>query len=190
MDQPQIPGEAPRPPCRPRVLPEAVLTAAETGMSIGEPRVSPDGRRLLFCMASCGSLFPFQSGSDLHLMEIASRKYQRPECNSQQSESWHSWSSNSRWIVFTSMRDVPLLSRLYFSYIDSKGNATKPFLLPQKDPSSYDLCLNVYYNVPELVSGPIAITQRELIQAVGSVNATADEPQKPRPAEAGAYPAN
>ena len=32
----------------------------------------------------------------------------------------------------------PLLSRLYFSYIDSKGNAAKPFILPQKDPSGYD----------------------------------------------------
>ena len=51
--------------------PETVLAAADTGLSIGEPKASPDGRYLLFCMATYGSFFPFQPGSDLYLMEIA-----------------------------------------------------------------------------------------------------------------------
>jgi hypothetical protein len=166
--------------------PEAVLTAAEAGMSIGQPRPSPDGRYLLVSMAAYGNFFPFQPSSDLYLLDLKTNKRRRLECNSDQSESWHSWSSNSRWIVFSSRRDAPLLSRLYFSYIDSKGIAAKPFLLPQKDPNEYDSSLKVY-NVPELISGPIAISQRELLQAIRSAGAAAGKPQKPIPADDDLY---
>jgi Tol biopolymer transport system component len=162
--------------------PETVLAAAETGMSIGEPRASPDGRYLLFCMAAYGSFFPFQANSDLYLLDLENGTRRRLECNSDNSEAWHCWSSNSRWIVFSSRRDVPLLSRLYFSHIDAKGNASKPFLLPQEDPSGYDSHLKAY-NVPELVTGPIAISQRALLQAIRSANASSDEPQQPIPAK-------
>lgn len=101
--------------------PETVLSAAKTGLSIGEPRPSPDGRYLLFCMASFGNFFPFQASSDLYLLDLKSGRHRRLECNSPCSEGWHCWSSNSRWIVFSSRRDVPLLSNLYFSHIDANG---------------------------------------------------------------------
>jgi Tol biopolymer transport system component len=159
-------------------LPEIVLSAAETGLSIGEPRPSPDGRYLLLCMAPSGSFFPFQAESDLYLFDLKSHKYRRLECNSDSSEAWHCWSTNSRWIVFSSRRDVPLLSNLYFSYIDAKGNAAKPFLLPQKNPSDYWSYLKVY-NVPELVSGPITVSQRALVKALATANTPADKPKPP-----------
>jgi hypothetical protein len=134
-------------------------------MSICEPKTSPDGHYLLFCMLNYGAFPPVQSSSDLYLMELGSGKYRRLECNSQSSEAWHCWSSNSRWIVFASKRDNPLLARPYFSYIDSKGREHKPFVLPQKDPAFYDTWLKTY-NVPELVSGPITIMQEELLGAI------------------------
>jgi Tol biopolymer transport system component len=166
--------------------PEIVLAAAATGLSIGEPRSSPDGRYLLFCMASYGSFFPFQPGSDLYLLDLKSGRHRRLECNSDQSESWHCWSSNSRWIVFSSRRDVPLLSNLYFSHIDANGKASKPFLLPQKDPGDHGSFLRVY-NVPELVSGPVAISQEELLKAIRSSDVTSDGPQKPIAANEDGY---
>jgi hypothetical protein len=164
--------------------PETVLAAADAGLSIGEPRPSPDGRYLLFCMASFGNFFPFESSSDLYLLDLKSGKRRRLECNSDSSEAWHCWSSNSRWIVFSSRRDVPLLSNLYFSYIDANGHAAKPFLLPQKDPSYYDSYLKDY-NVPELISGPITVSQRELLQALRTANATANEAKEPIKKKAG-----
>jgi len=85
-------------------------------------------------------------------MDLKSRKYRRLTCNSAQSDSWHCWSSNSRWIVFSSKRDNGWLARPYFSYIDANGREHKPFVLPQKDPAFYDTWLKTY-NVPELVSG-------------------------------------
>ena len=162
--------------------PKTVLAAAETGMSIGEPRASPDGRYLLFCMADYGVFPVYQSSSDLYLLDLESGKYRRLECNSDRSESWHCWSSNSRWIVFSSKRDNRLLARPYFSYIDSEGRAHKPFVLPQKDPTFYDTWLKTY-NVPELVSGPITMSQEELLQAIGSGDAATDEAAKTVPAQ-------
>jgi hypothetical protein len=167
--------------------PETLLSAARTGMSISEPRASPDGRYLLFCMADYGTFPVHRASSDLYLMDIKSRKYRRLECNSPQSESWHCWSSNSRWIVFSSKRDNGWLARPYFSYIDAKGREHKPFVLPQKDPTFYDSWLRTY-NVPELVTGPVTIPQSELVRAIKSGNAAG--PQKASPAYDDAYRPN
>ena len=150
--------------------PEPVLTAAETGMSISEPRASPDGRYLLFCMSAYGGFPVYQPSSDLYLMDLRSGKHRRLECNSDSSESWHCWSSNSRWIVFSSKRDNGWLARPYFSYIDAEGREHKPFLLPQKDPAFYDAWLKTY-NLPELITGPITTPQEELLRAINSGDA-------------------
>jgi hypothetical protein len=165
--------------------PETVLSAAEAGMSISQPKASPDGRYLLFCMADYGAFPVYRASSDLYLMDLKSRKYRRLECNSEQSDSWHCWSSNSRWIVFSSKRDNGWLARPYFSYIDAEGREHKPFVLPQKDPTFYDTWLKTY-NVPELVSGPVTIPEDELVRAIESGDA-ANEPQKPTPAKNGPY---
>jgi Tol biopolymer transport system component len=153
--------------------PETVLAAEDTGLSITEPRTSPDGRYLLFCMSDYGGFPIHQSSCDLYLMDLKTGIYRRLECNSDQSDSWHCWSSNSRWIVFSSKRDNGLLARPYFSYFDPEGREHKPFVLPQKDPTFYDTWLKTY-NVPELVSGPVTIPQEELLRAINSKDVSTD----------------
>jgi len=106
-------------------------------------------------------------------MDLKTGIYRRLECNSDQSDSWHCWSSNSRWIVFSSKRDNGLLARPYFSYFDPEGREHKPFVLPQKDPTFYDTWLKTY-NVPELVSGPVTIPQEELLRAINSKDVSTD----------------
>jgi hypothetical protein len=146
--------------------PETVLAVRDTGRSIAQPRVSPDGQWLLFCMFPYSSFPGTQPESDLYLLELATGKYRSlTEANSEQSESWPSWSRNSRWIVFSSKRRDGLLTRPYFCYINEQGQAHKPFLLPQKDPASYDSLLKMY-NLPELVAGPVAYSSRELYNAI------------------------
>jgi hypothetical protein len=169
---------------------EPVLTAAETGLSISEPRASPDGRYLLFCMSAYAGFPVYQPSSDLYLMDLRSGKHRRLECNSDASESWHCWSSNSRWIVFSSKRDNGWLARPYFSYIDSEGREHKPFPLPQEDPALYDASLKTY-NVPELITGPITAPREELLRAINSGDAAADgaaKSQEAAPDAAGSYP--
>lgn len=146
--------------------PERLLAAAATGKSILEPRPSPDGRYLLFCMCDHGAFPVFEEDSDLYLMDLANRSYRLlDQANSSRADSWHSWSSNSRWIVFSSKRDNGLVARPYLCYVDSAGQDHKPFVLPQSDPRFYDTCLKTY-NVPELVTGPVTVPEKELLQAV------------------------
>ena len=82
--------------------------------------------------------------------------------NSSDVESYHSWSSNSRWLVFSSRRDDGLYTRPYFCYMDENGQAHKPFLLPQKDPKDFYASQMYSYNIPEFNLSPIDLTGREI----------------------------
>jgi hypothetical protein len=57
-------------------------------------------------------------------------------------------------MVFASKRDDGLYGKPYFTHIDEEGRATKPFLLPQRDPEYYDYTLKSF-NIPELVDGDL-----------------------------------
>jgi hypothetical protein len=84
-------------------------------------------------------------------------------------------------------RDNGLMARPCFCYIDADGREHKPFVLPQKDPAFYAAWLRTY-NVPELISGPVAVSQAELLRAVRSRNAASGKPQKPIPGDECASP--
>jgi tricorn protease-like protein len=120
---------------------ETVISSAELGFSITEPRVSPDGRFVLFTAANYSQFPIYLPSADLYLLDLTNGKWKKLEMNSNRADSFHSWSSNGRWIVFSSKRDDGLFTRPYFSHIDSSGNASKPFVLPQENPLFYETCL-------------------------------------------------
>ena len=136
---------------------ETVLSADETGLSILLPRVSPDSRFLLFCMCRYGCFPIYQPSSDLYLMDLDTGDYHKLDVNSSYSESWHSWSSNSRWIAFSSKRQGGSLTRTYLSYVDATGKVHKPFVLPQKDPEYYDSLIETF-SVPELIEDRVTVS--------------------------------
>jgi len=146
---------------------ETVLCSRDTGLSILLPRISPDGRRLLFCMCDYGCFPVYRQSSDLYMIDLEAAKqngryeYTRLDINSSESESWHSFSSNSRWIVFSSKRDSGVFTRTYIAYVDENGKVHKPIRLPQKDPAYYDSCLWTY-SVPELITEPVRATREKL----------------------------
>ena len=173
---------------------ETVLSAQDTSLSILQPRISPDGRWLLFCMCNYGSFPIHHKDSDLYLMDLKAAhqtgrfKYRRLQINSNQSESWHSWSSNSRWIAFSSRRHNGLFTRSYFSYVDQTGKVYKPILLPQKDPEFYDYCLKTY-SVPELITQPVKVTGEKLARVIrGSRKIPVDMPITMATPKAGVAP--
>ena len=143
---------------------EEVISSGETGKSVSFPKISPDGKYLLFCMSDYGYFSIHFPSSDLYLLDLKANNYRKLDINSKHSESFHSWSSNSRWFVFASKRKDKLCSRLYFSYVDSLGNVYKPFLMPQKDPSYHNTYI-MNYNVPELIAGPVSVGRWDLIRA-------------------------
>jgi hypothetical protein len=115
-------------------------------------------------MCDYGCFPVYQPSSDLYLMDLQTGDYRKLDINSEYSESWHSWSSNGRWIAFSSKRLGGLFTRTYFSYVDKDGKVYKPFIMPQKDPAFYDSFLKTY-SVPELITGPFRISHNELGRA-------------------------
>ena len=100
-------------------------------------------------------------------MDTDTGQFRKLSINSDNSDAYHSWSSNSRWIVFSSKRQYGVFTRSYFSYIDQSGRVYKPLILPQKDPLFYDTCLKTY-SVPELVVQPVKVTKEKLGRVVRS----------------------
>ena len=145
--------------------PETVLSANETEKSILQPRITPDGKRLVFCMCDYGCFPVYQPSSDLYVMDLSSGEYRKLPINSEFSESWHSFSSNSRWMVFSSKRQGGMFTRTYISYIDAEGAFGKAFVLPQKDPAFYESFLKTF-SVPELITGPVKLSPGVLGRAV------------------------
>ncbi len=151
---------------------EPVITARETGKSVSFPRISPDGKYLLFTLSDYGYFSIHFSSSDLYMLDMGTEKYRKLNINSESSESYHTWSSNSRWFVFASKRKDGLCSRLYFCYMDTLGNVYKAFIMPQENPTFYDTYI-MNYNIPELINGPVRADHWDLVQAANKKPAQA-----------------
>jgi hypothetical protein len=104
-------------------------------------------------------------------MDLETRKYWRAQINSKWSESWHSWSHEGHWFVFTAKRGDGFFARLYLSYVDDTGKAHKPIIVPQKDPALYDSLIKSC-NTPELIIEPVQVPPRKLARAVHSPDRT------------------
>jgi hypothetical protein len=137
---------------------ELVFDAIAMGQSGVLPRVSPDGRFLLFTMAEYGYFHIWHHDADLWLLDLQTQEA-RPlsEVNSADTESYHSWSSNGRWLLFSSRRDDGVFTRPFMAHIDAQGHASKPFELPCADPDYHRQFMRSY-NIPEFMRGPVSIS--------------------------------
>ena len=137
--------------------------------SVSFPRPSPDGRFLLYCISDYGTFPIWHRETNLVMMDLRTGKTLNMDAvNSDYSDTYHTWSSNSRWFVFASKRDDGFYGKPYFAYVDEDGKAHKPFVLPQRDPYYYDFTLKSF-NIPELMSGklPFSISDIEKIYEKG-----------------------
>lgn len=134
-----------------------VFDAAALGMSATLPRVSPDGRWLVFTMGKYGVFHIWHRDADLWVMDLKTNA-PRPlqEINSKDTESYHSWSGNGRWLVFSSRRYDGEYTRPFFAHVDSDGHWSKPFELPCSDPDYHRQFMKCY-NVPEFMQGAVTI---------------------------------
>jgi hypothetical protein len=129
-------------------LPETIWDAAAINKSISFPRISPDGKYFVVTLHDYGCFPIWHKEADLWLMNLETRQTERLSLNSDFTDSYHSWSSNGKWMVFSSRRDDGLTTRLYLSYMDEKGKSGKPFILPIRDPRFYNR-FSKSYNAPE-----------------------------------------
>ena len=146
---------------------ELVFDAAARDSSATFPRISPDGRYLLFTMGQYGYFHIWHHDADLWIMDLSGEwrsesgefatARRMDEVNSPDTESYHSWSSNGRWIIFSSRRNDGTFTRPFIAHVDKDGHATKPFELPSEDPDYHRQFLRCY-NIPEFMKGPVTIT--------------------------------
>lgn len=146
--------------------PEKVIDCAAMNKSLTLPRVSPDGKYVLYTLANYGQFHIWHKSSDLWVKNLESgEEYPLKEANSNDVDSYHSWSSNGRWIVFSSRRDDGNYTRPYIAYFDASGHSRKAFMLPQEDPE-HNILLLKSYNVPELTRDAVTIPESEIRQCI------------------------
>ena len=138
-----------------------VFDAEAMDKSATLPRVSPDGRFLMFTLGKYGVFHIWHRDADLWMMDLTTGQARNmKEINSPDVESYHSWSSNGRWVVFSSRRYDGNYTRPFFAHIDKNGHASKPFELPCADPDYHRQFLRSY-NIPEFMLGPVTIRPQD-----------------------------
>ena len=137
------------------------IVRAGDNISFSHLKASPDGHWLMATAARYGTFPVWHKESELWLIDLQTRKIDvLPKINAYGADTYHSWSSNSRWVVFASKRDDLVYGRPYIAFIGPDGNVGKPFVLPQKDPDRYVTTLKSF-NLPELYTTPEVYNARD-----------------------------
>ncbi|MGN0029934.1 MAG: TolB family protein [Marinilabiliaceae bacterium] len=148
---------------------DTVYNARAAGCSAAHPRPSYDGRFLLFTVSDYGCFPIWHRESDNRLLDLRTGEvHALAEANSDDADSWHNWSIGSHWFVFTSRRDDGLYTRLYLAEVDTDGNCSKPFMLPQRSPKKFYSELLDSYNTPDFTSCPVDFDARSAARAISS----------------------
>lgn len=145
---------------------DTVWSAFDRQVSAIIPRISADGRYLMYSTSPTGALNLYHNDSDLGMIDLSTGK--TVDCgplNSDQSESYHSWSRNGHWIAFSSKRVDGRFTRTYFAHWDGT-TWSKPFMLPQQDPRHNTLRMYAY-NIPEFLVKPIKISRNKVRELLG-----------------------
>ena len=150
---------------------ELVYDAASDDKSVTLPRLSPDGRYLLFALGQYGCFHSRHHDADIVCIpmdrydgtpltaETCGALDLSPVNSKNYSDSYPSWSSNGHWIMIASRRDDDNYSRVYFAYFNN-GKVGKAFLMPQEDPEYHTFLLKSY-NRPEFMVEPVKISVEE-----------------------------
>lgn len=139
---------------------ELVYDAAQKGRSSSLPRISPDGRHMVFAEGGYGCFNIWHNDADIVMMDLKTGSIVDTKAmNSQRAESYPSFSSNGKWVMCASRRDDGNYSRVYIAYFDGK-RIHKPFMLPQSDPEHNIMRLKSY-NRPEFMVEPVKVGIKE-----------------------------
>ena len=125
--------------------PERIPGASQNGMSNSFPKVSPDGRWIVFVECRNGELM--RPDSLLYIVPVAGGEARRLRANTSLMNSWHSFSPNGRWLVFSSKSRGPY-TKMFLTHLDEEGNSSPAILIDDSTAA------NRAVNIPEFVNIP------------------------------------
>jgi hypothetical protein len=136
------------------------------GRSVSFPACSPDGNFITFSTTAFGTLDPLSTDGRLWLYYLNTKtvKEVEPEVETPILSS-SAWSSGSRWVAVASRRMDGLYSRVFLVHIDPFGHASKPFVMPQKNPNIYRK-QDYSYSLPELIFESVPMHAYDISRAV------------------------
>lgn len=138
---------------------DTIVNARSIGKSANMPRISYDGSFLLYTLSDYGCFPIWHPEADLWMMNLETNEtWPLNAANSPDAESFHNWSLNSRWIVFTSRRDNGLYTQLYLAHVDADGTVSKAFRLPQQNPQEFNIESGFSFNTPDFATSPLHLT--------------------------------
>lgn len=144
--------------------PELIYDAVAKNRSAVQPRISQDGRYVLFAEGPWGLFHIWHTSAEVKMLDLQTGELlDTKSINSPLPESYPSFSSNDRWILFESRRDDGNYTRTYFAYFDSKGHLHKPFEIPMEDPEFFRLFLRSWSR-PEFMKEPVSILPRQFYE--------------------------
>jgi hypothetical protein len=150
---------------------EVIWNAAEREGSVCHPKCSPDGKWIMYTVADYGTFPIWHSECQLEMMNLHTGVVVSMDvANSDRSDTYHSWSSDSRWFVFASKRGDGKYGRPYFCHVDDDGSLTKPFVLPQEDPWFYENSLRSF-NIPDISNAPVSFDAETIGRMVKEIEA-------------------
>ncbi len=137
---------------------DTLVSADAIGKSVSLPRPSYDGRYLMYNLTDHGTSPIHHADADLWIMDLATGESRSlDEVNSEWSDAYHNWSPGGGWFLFNSKRRDGMYGNLYLSCIGQDGKATKPFLIPQRNPRKYyDEALHSF-NAPDFIAEKITL---------------------------------
>lgn len=127
-------------------VPEPLEGAWGNGVSNYFAKYSPDGKWIVFCRAKNYMLL--QPDSELYIIPAEGGEARRLRCNTARMNSWHSWSPNSKWLVFSSKANSAY-TQLFLTHIDDGGNSSPPVVLASFTEADWAA------NIPEFVNAEV-----------------------------------
>ncbi|WP_321477420.1 tetratricopeptide repeat protein [uncultured Paludibaculum sp.] len=126
--------------------PEPVRGASRNGMSNSFPKVSPDGRWIVFVKSRNGQLM--RPDGQLYIVPASGGEARRMRCNTALMNSWHSFSPNGRWMVFSSKSRSPY-TQMFLTHIDENGNDSPPVLIENSTAANRAVNIPEFANIPK-----------------------------------------
>ncbi len=158
---------------------EPIAGASRNGMSNTFPKVSPDGRWIVFVQCRNGELM--RPDGQLYIVSAGGGRARRMRCNTPRMNSWHSFSPNGRWLVFSSKSRSPY-TQMYLTHIDADGNDSPPILIDNATAANRAVNLPEFVHIPpgglRQIGGPVLdyyrlVNSAAYLQRTGSYEASA-----------------